>query len=140
MGLCSSNKIHPVDKNNMKKLQKNLKIESKYLIKYFTHDFFQNIHKCSNIYKNIHKWKVNILIFETIIQIIMIENDKKRNIYIKRLKSVFTNNGIEECTYVSIQLCLVELLKQGLGDTYTPEIIESWIICCEDICQIIKLI
>lgn len=143
MGVCSSHKIYPIDKKDTKKLQKSLQIlqkESKYLIQYFTHDFFQNIHRYSNIYKNTPKWKVKILIFEITIQIIMIQDNRKRNIYIKRLKSVFTNNCIDECAYSTIQFYLLELLQESLADTYKPEIIESWVICCEEICKIIKLL
>lgn len=143
MGVCSSHKIYPIDKKDTKKLQKSLQIlqkESKYLIQYFTHDFFQNIHRYSNIYKNTPKWKVKVLIFETTIQIIIIQDYKKRNIYIKKLQNIFTNNYINECSYARIQLYLLELLQESLADTYKPEIIESWVICCEEICKIIKLL
>ena len=143
MGVCSSHKIYPIDKKDTKKLQKSLQIlqkESKYLIQYFTHDFFQNIHRYSNIYKNTPKWKVKVLIFETTIQIIIIQDYKKRNIYIKKLQNIFTNNYINECSYARIQFYLLELLQESLADTYKPEIIESWVICCEEICKIIKLL
>ena len=143
MGICSSHKIYPIDKKDTKKIQKSVKIiknESLYLSKYFTHTFFQNIHRYSNVYRDRHKWKTKILIFETTIQIIMIQDTRKRNIYIKRLKSVFTNNCIDECAYSTIQFSLQQLLQQSLGGAYNNEIIESWVICCEEICKIIKLL
>lgn len=142
-GICLSNKIHPIDKKNTKKIQeglKNLQKESKYLLQYFTHDFFQNIHRYSNTHRNIYKWKTKILIFETTIQIIMLQEIKKKKIYIKRLQNIFENESIDECAYTTIQFYLVELLQESLGDICTFEIIESWNICCEEICKIIKLL
>ena len=143
MGTCSSHKIHPIDKNNKKKIQKSLKIikkESLYLSKYFTHAFFQNVHRYSNKYRDRHKWKTKILIFETTIQIIMIQDNRKKNIYIRRLQSIFKNNNIDECAYSTIQFSLQQLLQYSLGSIYNNKIIESWIICCEEICKIIKKI